>query len=107
MRADLGGLADDRQVEVIDPPAAIAHALCREGEELGRGGPAPLRIARREMRADIAFGQRTEQGVGQGMQADITVGMGDDALVMRNPHAAEPDMVAGREGMDVVTGADP
>ena len=62
----------------MSPPLAL-HALGREGEKtLGRG-PAPLRIARREMHPDIALRQRAEHRVGQGVQHDVAIGMGDDA----------------------------
>lgn len=106
MRADLRGLADDGQVEEVDPPAALADPRGCKGEELGRCRAAPLRIARREMRADIAVGERAEQGIGQGVERDVAIGMGDDALIMSDPDATKPDMVAGTEGMDIVAGAD-
>ena len=69
MRADARGLAHDGDVEMGDAAAARVEALDREGEEPVGGGIAPLRIAGREMHADIAIGQRAEDGVGQRMQA--------------------------------------
>ena len=89
----------------MSPPRAL-HALGREGEKaLGRR-PAPLRIARREKHPDIALRQRTEHRVGQGVQHDVAVGMGDDAPLGRDSHPAEPDVVAVGEGMNVEPRAD-
>ena len=53
------------------------------------------------MGADIAFGQRAENGVGNGVQQDVGVGMADEPPVVRNVHAAEPDMVAVAEGVHI------
>ncbi len=69
--------------------------------------PFHFRIARREVRADVAVGQRTEDGVDQCMQADIAVGMSRKALRMRHAHAADHDVVAFSKGMDVVARAGP
>ena len=75
MRADARRLADDGDVEMGDAPAAGAHPLDREGEEPVGGSAAPLRIARRKMHADIAFGERAEDRVDQRVQHDVGVGM--------------------------------
>ena len=82
------------------PPRSRTQAD-RVGEEPVGGGAAPLRVARREMGADIAVGQGAEQRVRQGVQDHVAVRMGDDAAVMRNLDAAEPDMVAIAEGVHV------
>src|SRR3990167_8752798 len=58
VRADLRGLGDNGQVDMIDAAAARRHALGRESEEAVRSGAAPLRIARRKMIANIAVGER-------------------------------------------------
>ncbi len=44
---------------------------------------------------------RTQDRVGQGVQPDIGVGMADEASLVRDANAADPDMVAGAEGMHV------
>ena len=105
VRPDLGRLAHQRQVEMGDAPAARFHALDREGEEPVGGRALPLRIAGREMRADIAVGQRAENGVGQRVQAHIGVGMAGELVRVRDAHAAQHDMIAGREGVHVDAGA--
>ena len=60
-----------------------------------------MRVARREMGADVAIGQGAENRVGQGVQDHVAVRMGDDAAIMRNAHAAEPHMIAIAEGVHV------
>ena len=53
------------------------------------------------MRADIALGDGAENGVGQGMQGDIGIGMAGEAVVVRDPDAVQPYMVARAGGMHV------
>ena len=80
MRPDPRRLAHDGEIEMRDAAAARGDALDREGEEAVGRGAAPLRIAGRKMRADVAVGQRAEDGVGQRMQRDVGVGMADQRL---------------------------
>ena len=61
--------------------AARGHALDRVFQELVGGGALPFRVARRKMRADVAVGERAEDGVDQRMQADVAVGMGEEAFL--------------------------
>ena len=105
MRADARRLADHRDVEMRDQPAAGAHALDRERQEAIGGGAAPLRIAGREVHADVAVRDRAEDRVHQAVQHDVGVGMPGDAARVRDFHAAEPDMIAGDELVNV--GAEP
>ena len=58
------------------------------------------------MGADVAVAERAVERVGERVQADVGVGMAGEALVVGNAHAAEPDVVAGREGVDVEALAD-
>ena len=62
-----------------DAAAARFDALDREGQKPVGRRAAPLRIAGREMRADVAVGQRAENGVDQRMQRDVGIGMADEA----------------------------
>ena len=73
------------------------------GEELRRVGAAPLRISGREMAADVAGADRAENGIGQGMQADIGVGVAFERLLVGDADATDGDAVAGGESMHVVT----
>ena len=65
-----------------------------------------MRIAGREMHADVAVGERAEDGVGQRVQDHIGVGMAGERLGVRDLDAAEGDVIARPEGMHVEAGAD-
>ena len=62
-----------------DDAAQRPHAPHRVVEKDLGIGAAPLRIAGRKMRADIAVADRAEHRVGDRMQRDIGVGMADSA----------------------------
>ena len=47
------------------------------------------------------MGERAEQGVGEGMQGHIGVGMAFQAVRVRDGKAAQPDMICRTEAMDV------
>ena len=51
------------------------------------------------MRADVAVGERAVDRVGERVQRDVGVGVAAERLRMRDADAAQPDMVAGREGV--------
>jgi hypothetical protein len=77
-----------------DAPAARLYALDRKSKKSIRGGAAPLRITRRKVHADVALAQRTQDRIDQRMQHHVGIGMTGDAVIVRDPHAAEPDMIA-------------
>ena len=85
--------------------AALAHPLRRVIQEAVGRGAFPLHVGRRKMRADIAVGQRAEDGVDQRMQADVAVGMGKEAAIVRHANAADHQVIAVAEGVDVVAGS--
>ena len=87
MRADLRRLADDRRVEMGDQPAAGGDA--RDSifqEDVGRSA-FPAHVRGRKVRADVAIGDGAENGVGEGVQQHVGVGMADSAAswAMRTP----------------------
>src|SRR3546814_4919276 len=61
MRANFRRFGNDGQVDMVDPPAARRDAFAGEGEEAVRRRAAPLRIARRELVADVAVGEGAER----------------------------------------------
>ena len=107
MRADLRRFADEGRVEMDDRAAARPHAFRRMGEKDFRRRALPLRIGGREMLADVALGQRAVERVGERVQADVGVGMAAERCRMRDANAAQPYVVAGREGVNVEALADP
>ena len=75
MRSDARGFAHDSGVEVRDQTRSRAHALAGESEKAVGRCSAPLRVARRKVRSDIAVGERAEERVDQRMKHDVGVGM--------------------------------
>src|SRR6202012_4401530 len=90
-----------------DATATRSDALNRVLQEFIGSRTLPLHVAGRKMRADIAVGKRAEDGIDQRMEADIAVGMGEESSGVRHAHAANHQMVAVAESMNVVTGAAP
>src|SRR5260221_5326538 len=61
----------------------------------------PAFVARRKMLADIAERERAQKRVAQRVDRNVAVRMRDDAVRMRDAHAADHYRVAGTECMDV------
>src|SRR5260370_1452158 len=107
MRADARRLAHDGDVEMGDAPIPRAHALDREGQEPIGGGATPLRIGRREMHADVAVGERSEDGVHEGLKNKVGVGMSGQPTPTGDAHPAEHVPIAFAElvNIEAKTGA--
>ena len=67
--------------------------------------PRQVRIAGREVLADIAVADGAEQGVGECMQADVGIRVALQAMRVGDLHAAQPHMIAGGEAVHVEAGA--
>ena len=76
-------------------------------EPVRRSAP-PLRIGWREVLADIALADGPQDGVGQGVQTGVGVGVTDQGLVVVDPDPAKPDRIAGPPavGVDAKAGPD-
>ena len=101
VRRDLGRLAQEGHVDVGDGAAARAHAPGRVGQEQVRGRALPARIGVGEMLADVAVADGAEQRIGERVQADVGVGVALQRVGVRNPDAAQPDVIAWREAVHV------
>ena len=64
---------------------------------------APLLVARREVRSDVAIGKRAQQRIDQSMQNNVSVGMSGEPARMRDPDASEHDMIAVAESVHIET----
>jgi hypothetical protein len=69
-----------------------------------RGRALPLRIAGREVAADISIAQGAQKRVRCRMEADIGIGMTGKALAMGHGNAAKHDLAALRKAVNVITG---
>ena len=75
-------------------------------DELMAGSAAPMRIRVWKMLTDIAERHGTKQGVAQGMQENVAVGVRDDTVAVRHAHASLPHMVARTERVHIETKTD-
>ena len=94
VRPDLGPLADDGDIHMIDDAAFAANQAGGMVQKFPGRRAFPAVIGGREMLADIAFADAAQQGVGDGVQTHIGIGMAFQRMGMRYLHAAKPDMVA-------------
>ncbi len=73
VRANLGPLADNRQIKVEDASTACCDFVARGLEEEVGGRPLPLRVAGREVLANVALAERAQDRIGQSVQGDVGV----------------------------------
>ena len=58
------------------------------------------------MGADVASRHRAQHSIHDGVEHNVAVGMTDHALLVRHRHAAQHEMIAGAEAMDIEAHAD-
>src|ERR1700726_3403008 len=104
-RSDFRTLANQGHFEIRDPSAAGGNAIDCVFQEAVRRRALPLGVAGRKMRADIAIRERSQDSVDQRMEADIAVGMREKAAAVRHADAANHQMIAIAEGVNVVATA--
>ncbi len=87
----------------MDDRAALGpHQAGGMIEEFPRRRAAPAFVRGRKMLADIALADGAQDGIGQRVQAGIGIGMAFQRMIVRDLHAAEPDMIARHEAVDVI-----
>jgi len=94
MRSDTRSFTHNGYVQESDSAATRTHTINRKSEETVGTGAAPLRVAWREMHANVAVGQCAQNCINEGMQYDIGVRMTRDTLGVSNPDAPQHDMIA-------------
>ncbi|MNH07293.1 hypothetical protein D3C76_1250950 [compost metagenome] len=65
-------------------------------------GALELRIGVGEVLADIAQRRSAKQGIAQGVQQDVAIGMGQQPELVRNAHPTQGDEIAFREAVHIV-----
>src|ERR1700730_3445599 len=71
VRSELWSFADNGGVDMGNGSTAGAYLRHRGGKKDSGGSAAPLRVSWRKMASYVAFGQGSEQGVGDRMTEDI------------------------------------
>ena len=83
-------LSDDGGIELPHLPARTVDFRTHLPKEKATGSVAVLRIARGEVRAQIAERCRPKHGIGEGVQEYIAVGMTNRPLPVGNAHSPQP-----------------
>src|SRR3954469_21196478 len=104
-RTDFRPLANQRHIKMCNPPATRSNPIDRVFQEFIRWCALPLRVARRKMRTDIPVGQGSEYRIDQRVKADIAIGMREKAAAVRNPDAADHQVIAFAKSVNVVAAA--
>src|SRR5688572_20976932 len=101
MRPDLRRLANECEVDVTDGEPGFTRQPDGMFDEARRGRAAPLRVARRKVQADVTCASGAENGIDDRVQTDIGVAVAGEAALVRDAHAAQPQLLAVREAVDV------
>ena len=101
VRADARPLADQGRIDMLDLAARGLDQAARMVEEQRRVGARPARVGRREVAADVASTERAQERVGHRMQADVGIGVADQAQWAGQADAHQHETVAGAEPVDV------
>jgi hypothetical protein len=101
MGRNLGGFAQDGDVDIADAATLRAHEPHGFAHEEVGGRPLPAWVGVGEVLADVARADGAEQRIGQCVQRHIGVGMAFERMRVGEPHAAQPEVVARGEAMDV------
>src|SRR6185436_5233464 len=96
----------NRNIHVLDAGAGLRREFGGMTEKAFGVRAFPLWIAGWEVRADIAFAERAEDGVHERVPAGVCIRVTDETLVVGDPNAAERDVVAIAKAMRVKARAD-
>ncbi len=103
---DLGGLEGDGYVGVDKLPPARANLFYNARKEDLAVDAGKLGGSVGKQVTDISQGKGAKEGVAQGMDSHVAVGMGYEAHGRVDPQPAEPHREPFAEGVDVVSLAD-
>lgn len=106
VRADLGRGQDQRGIEIDEGVAFGGDALEGFFKKDGGVGAFPLRVGGREERADVWGGNGSEEGVGDGVEEDVSVGVASEAAFVGELDASDDERDAALEFVRVVALAD-
>jgi hypothetical protein len=102
MRAKLRALKDHNGVDVLDGKVPFVKKLANVFEKVKAVRAFPLGIAIWEMRANVAEAGGAEERIANGVREDVAVGMPDRPFAEGNYDAADDEIAASGEAMQVV-----
>lgn len=97
--ADFGSGEHEGGVHIDDAVAGVLNFFEGEVEEDGGIGVFPARVAGRKETADVAGGDGAEQGVGDGVQEHVAVGVSGESFGVGDGEAADFE---GHSGLECV-----
>ena len=97
----------DRDVGVAEFIARIADHFLYGGKQFLAVDAFPALVGVGKMRPDVAQRKGAQQGVAQGMDGDVAVGMGDETLFAVDPVASQPHGQAFPQGVHIISVSDP
>jgi len=103
---DFGRGENEGGVDVYDAVAGVLEFFKGEIEEDGGVGVFPSRVVGREEGADVARGHCAEEGVGDGVEEDVAVGVAGEAFGVVEREAADAERNAGLEDVRVIAKSD-
>ena len=106
VRGNLGALTDERHVDVGEAATAGCDAVGGVAQEAGAVGVFPRGFAGREVATDVAFREGAVDGVAEGVDADVGVGMSGQTALVRDSDATENKGAVLDEDVDIESGAD-
>jgi len=108
--ANMGGqpgpLGDDGGVEIADPEAARLRQADHMFKQQHAVDPLVGGVGVGEIAADVAEAESAENRITNRMQQNIRVRMTEQAIFIRDRHAAEDQRPVGNQAMDIKTVAD-
>ncbi|MOA19102.1 hypothetical protein D3C78_1394590 [compost metagenome] len=107
MGRELGRLGDHRAVDVADLQPRGAHAPRGFHQQLHGIRALELRVGVGKVPADVPQRRAAQQRIGDGMQQHVGIRMPEQAHAVGNFHAADDELAAGHQGVDIPTFTDP
>lgn len=103
MRAYFGCLCMHGGIHIDYSPTSLAHLFHSRSKQRAAICAFVCRVGIREMTAYITQTGGAQYGVSHGMQQDIGIGMPQQAMGMRNQHAAYNQRPPGYQSMNIKT----
>ncbi len=102
MRGHLWRLGDNGGVDVADLPALGLHDADHMAQQNAAVGALELRIGVGEVFADVTQRSRAKQGIAQGVQQHVAIGMGQEAVFVGDTHPAQGNEITVAETVHIV-----
>jgi hypothetical protein len=106
MRGQLRPLGNDGRIDIADDETFCAGQPHHVAEQLQAVGPLVCSIGIGEMLPDVTLANGPQNGVGNGVQQHVGIGMAEKARFMRDINPADDASAARHQPMDVIAVSD-